>query len=154
MPAMTMVFQVRDRSILDTLKPGDKVKFRAVKDARKYTVTDLALAATAVSAGPLVDIGWDSQSRFQHGTPITPGKFVEACGTLEAGQAVQSSFEASAPLDFNIHYHLGKDVVFPAKQAQVARGRDRPAVALTQDYCWMWTNKGAAPVTLQLQLQR
>ena len=28
MPAMTMVFQVRDRSILDTLKPGDKVKFR------------------------------------------------------------------------------------------------------------------------------
>ena len=144
---MTMVFQVRDRSILDTLKPGDKVKFRAVNDAGKYTVTDLALAATAVSAGPLVDIGWDSQSRFQHGT-------VEACGTLEAGQAVQSSFEASAPLDFNIHYHLGKDVVFPAKQAQVARGRDRLAVALTQDYCWMWTNKGAAPVTLQLQLQR
>ena len=31
MPGMTMVFQVKDPTVLDTLKTGDKVKFRAEK---------------------------------------------------------------------------------------------------------------------------
>lgn len=41
MPAMTMVFVVKDKSLLERLKPGDKVRFRAVDDGGKYTVTDL-----------------------------------------------------------------------------------------------------------------
>lgn len=41
MPAMTMVFVVKDRSVLATLKPGDKVRFRAVLEAGQYTVTEL-----------------------------------------------------------------------------------------------------------------
>ena len=39
MPPMTMVFQVRDRAALDTLKEGDKVKFSAEKVNGAYTVT-------------------------------------------------------------------------------------------------------------------
>jgi Cu(I)/Ag(I) efflux system periplasmic protein CusF len=41
MPAMTMVFNVRDKTMLSSLKVGDKVKFKAVNDAGKYTVTEL-----------------------------------------------------------------------------------------------------------------
>jgi Cu(I)/Ag(I) efflux system periplasmic protein CusF len=41
MPGMTMVFQVKDKAMLDKLAPGDKVKFKAVNDAGKFTVTDL-----------------------------------------------------------------------------------------------------------------
>ena len=41
MPGMTMVFVVKDRAMLDTLKVGDKVKFKAINDAGKYTVTDI-----------------------------------------------------------------------------------------------------------------
>ena len=41
MPPMTMVFNVKDRALLDRLKTGDKVKFRAVQEAGKYTVVDL-----------------------------------------------------------------------------------------------------------------
>ena len=41
MPGMTMVFVVKDKAMLDTLKTGDKVKFRAINDAGKYTVTDI-----------------------------------------------------------------------------------------------------------------
>lgn len=33
MPAMTMVFQVRDATLLDAVKAGDKVLFRAIKEA-------------------------------------------------------------------------------------------------------------------------
>jgi len=39
MPAMTMVFQVADVSMLDKVKAGDKVLFKATKDGGKYTVT-------------------------------------------------------------------------------------------------------------------
>jgi Cu(I)/Ag(I) efflux system periplasmic protein CusF len=41
MPAMTMVFSVRDKAMLDKLKSGDKVRFKAVNEAGKFTVTEL-----------------------------------------------------------------------------------------------------------------
>lgn len=41
MPPMTMVFNVKDKALLDRLKTGDKVKFRAVQEAGKYTVVDM-----------------------------------------------------------------------------------------------------------------
>jgi Cu(I)/Ag(I) efflux system periplasmic protein CusF len=44
MPAMTMVFAVRDKAMLDKLKAGDKIKFKAVNDSGKYTVTELQTA--------------------------------------------------------------------------------------------------------------
>jgi Cu/Ag efflux protein CusF len=41
MPAMTMVFQVADPSVLDRVKTGDKVRFSADKVGGAYTVTQL-----------------------------------------------------------------------------------------------------------------
>ena len=41
MPAMTMVFGVKDKAMLDKLQPGDKVRFRAVDDGGKFTVTQI-----------------------------------------------------------------------------------------------------------------
>jgi Cu/Ag efflux protein CusF len=39
MPAMTMVFQVKDPAMLDQVKAGDKIKFQAEKIGGAYTVT-------------------------------------------------------------------------------------------------------------------
>lgn len=39
MPGMTMVFQVKDAALLDNVKIGDKVKFRAEKAGSAYVVT-------------------------------------------------------------------------------------------------------------------
>ena len=41
MPAMTMVFQVKDPAMLDKVKAGDKVKFQAEKVGGAYTVTKI-----------------------------------------------------------------------------------------------------------------
>lgn len=41
MPGMTMVFTVKDGVMLDKLKAGDKVKFRAISDGGKFTVTEI-----------------------------------------------------------------------------------------------------------------
>jgi Cu(I)/Ag(I) efflux system protein CusF len=44
MPAMTMVFQVKDSAMLDTVRTGDRVKFVADKDAGAYVVTRIEIA--------------------------------------------------------------------------------------------------------------
>jgi len=43
MPAMTMVFRVKDAAMLDQVKPGDKVRFIAEKSNGALTVTSLQL---------------------------------------------------------------------------------------------------------------
>ena len=44
MPPMTMVFQVKDPSLLERVKPGDKVKFDAEKVGGAYVVTKIEAA--------------------------------------------------------------------------------------------------------------
>lgn len=41
MPPMTMVFQVKDASLLDRVRVGDKVRFAAEKSASGYVVTEI-----------------------------------------------------------------------------------------------------------------
>ena len=41
MPAMTMVFQVKDPAMLDQVKAGDKIKFAADKAGGAYTITQI-----------------------------------------------------------------------------------------------------------------
>lgn len=44
MPPMTMVFRVKDASLMQSLKAGDKVRFRAEKLTEGLTVTQLEAA--------------------------------------------------------------------------------------------------------------
>ena len=44
MPGMTMVFQVQNPSLLETVQAGDKVRFVADKIDGKFTVTNLEVA--------------------------------------------------------------------------------------------------------------
>jgi Cu(I)/Ag(I) efflux system periplasmic protein CusF len=41
MPAMTMVFAVKDKAMLDKLQPGDKVRFAAINDSGKFILTEI-----------------------------------------------------------------------------------------------------------------
>ena len=41
MPGMTMVFGIKDVALLDGLKVGDKVKFKAEQSGTSITVTDI-----------------------------------------------------------------------------------------------------------------
>lgn len=44
MPGMTMVFTAKDKALLASVKPGDKVKFMVVSEAGKMVVTDIQAA--------------------------------------------------------------------------------------------------------------
>jgi len=41
MPPMTMVFRVKEPAMLDTLKAGDAIRFKAEKVGGNYTVTEV-----------------------------------------------------------------------------------------------------------------
>ena len=113
----------------------------------------LMVAASAANA-ELVDIQWSGDGNFQHSTAVAPGKFVEVCGRLAAGLQVRWQFEAAAPMDFNVHYHQDKEVIYPVKLSAVTSARDALDVRIAQDYCWMWSNRSAMSTRLTLNLQR
>ncbi len=41
MPAMTMVFQVRDKAMLDKLQVGARIQFQVINEGGKFVVTEL-----------------------------------------------------------------------------------------------------------------
>ena len=118
------------------------------------TAMACAMAQQASAASHIVEIAWGPDGAFGHGTSIEPGKFVEICGKLAPGDSVRWAFTASAPVDFNIHYHVGKAVEFPAKQSQVSSGQDTLQVAVREHYCWMWSNKSSGRTRIDVRLQR
>ena len=112
------------------------------------------LCSGTLAANHIVDVVWTPDGRFGHQAQIASGKFFEVCGKLTTGDKVRWTFTAAAPVDFNIHHHVGKEAVFHAKQSQVSAGGDTLNVTVPEVYCWMWTNKGSAPVSLTVQLGR
>ena len=112
-----------------------------------------SLTTTAARA-EVVEIVWDSAGIFERAIELEPGKFAEVCGRLGKGQAVAWSFRSGAPMNFNIHYHEGSSVVFPAKHDQTASLEGRLEAPTDQDYCWMWQNGSGAKNTLNVALRR
>jgi hypothetical protein len=124
------------------------------------SLVSLVLAAIAsvglcdLARAELVPVKWDAHGHFVREFRIEPGKFVEACEKLSKGTQVAWRFQSAVPLNFNVHYHVGKDVRFPANQDQVAALDGTLKVELEQDYCWMWTNKSADAAVLQVTFER
>ncbi len=97
----------------------------------------LILAACAVA--PLKESGL---------TQIKPAGVHEECASAKSGQKFLYSFYASAPVDFNIHYHAGEKIFYPFERRGVTRD-DGTYVPDHEDiYCLMWTNNQKTMATL------
>jgi hypothetical protein len=114
----------------------------------------LAILCSTAARADIIDIAWNEQGRFERRVSVAPGKFAEVCGKLARADSVAWRFDASGPLNFNIHYHEGKDVRYPERRDALAGASGRLQVALDQDYCWMWTNKSGQAVDLNVLLTR
>ena len=80
---------------------------------------------------------------------IKPRSVAEECFTLPGGQSIGYVFESSAPMDFNIHFHRGNDVLYPVKIDAMRSAADRFAASSTEEYCLMWTNRTLETVTVK-----
>jgi hypothetical protein len=122
------------------------------KNALRFAL--LLLTTASAAQAQMVAIDWDSADRFRSAAPIRAGKVLEACAALGAGESVAWTFDSHAPLDFNIHYHDAKKVVYPVEPSALARASGMLVAPVRQDYCWMWTNPNAADSDLVFTLHR
>ena len=83
---------------------------------------------------------------------LEPKKVHEECQRLEAGDKRTWHWKSSSAVDFNIHYHRDKEVVFPVKR-DAMRGDGGSFTAKTgEDYCWMWTARNS-PAKLEAHIK-
>lgn len=85
---------------------------------------------------------------------LAPGAFDELCFELGAGQSMRYTFDADAPLDFNLHWHRGNQLAFPVKITGVARLGGAFRSPGKEAYCLMWTNRNRVAVPLRARIDR
>lgn len=95
----------------------------------------LALALAACAAQPTIVPGKVREVKAQ---PLPPYQMHEECAKLQTGDRLEYSFDADAPLHFDIHYHEGKAVIIPLTRDNVKTGRGEFNVLLAQEYCLVW----------------
>jgi hypothetical protein len=112
----------------------------------KLPALALSLLTCTALASP-VDGGGKARE-FSH--DLKPGGVAEECLRLPAGRSRGFEWSASAPVDFNIHYHRGNDVTYPVKANRQRAGKGRFTATAAEDYCWMWTAGDATRITGRL----
>lgn len=113
----------------------------------------IGVSGIGISHAEIIHVDWADRA-FAHTSTIAPTKFLEVCARLKHGETIAWQFKGSAATDFNLHYHVGKQVTYPQKRKGVTRATGKLAVTMDQDYCWMWSNKGGEPVNLSVKLKK
>ena len=106
---------------------------------------NIAIALLVLTASALVRAGDDQPIRLD----IAAGKVAEVCMPLQAGDTLAWEFKASAATDFNLHQHVGKEVLMPVKRTAVSQERAQHKVDRRNDWCLMWTAPAGQAVTVE-----
>ena len=113
-----------------------------------------ALAVSPIGAKEhIVEATWSPAGEFKAELSMAPGKFKEVCVPLKQGDRVEWSFSSRFPTDFNVHYHVGKETVYPVKTEGRASGQGTLEVAVSEVHCWMWKAR-AEPLVMSTSLKR
>ncbi len=132
------------------------IRSKTVKLASRLAISGL-IGVSGISLGYAGGIGniidWENRA-FEKSASIAPKKSLEICGAFDKAEAITWQFKGSAATDFNIHYHVGKNVNYPKKSKGTQAASGKFVIPVDQTYCWMWTNKGSEPVTLNVTLKK
>ena len=101
----------------------------------------------------LIEVAWSGDGDYKAELRIAAGKFKELCVPLKKGERIEWSFSSPVDTSFNIHYHVGSDVSYPAKVDGIRAAQGALEVKADQEYCWLW-KAGAEPAQLAASLKR
>jgi hypothetical protein len=111
------------------------------------------LGRPAAATEHLVEVARGEMGDYKADLQIPAGKFKELCVSLKKGERVEWAFASPVDTSFNIHYHVGASVSYPAKVDGIRAARGTLEVALDQDFCWLWkAGSQPAPVSASLKL--
>ena len=71
---------------------------------------------------------------------IKPGGILEECRIVSPNQELVYSFQAAMPVDFNLHYHHEKKVLYPVSKKRIFDLEGTFSPEEKYNYCLMWTN--------------
>lgn len=81
-----------------------------------------------------------------------PGEFVELCARLKQVLGLTWTFATDGPLDFNTHFHVADEVMYPERMTAMRAAQGRLVPGGDQQFCWMWSNPSRAALTVRLRL--
>ena len=120
---------------------------------RKVIAAMACTSLAASAAAELIEVKLTPGESTERRLAVAPGKFTELCSVLNRGQVILWQFRADPATDFNIHYHVGKQVEYPERREQVRVASGRLAIEIDQTYCWMWTSRSGTVVAVDIALQ-
>jgi hypothetical protein len=95
---------------------------------------------------PLVCQAQQSEKSIEVILPVK--KVHEECMQLSVGQKLTFSYQANAELEFNLHFHQGKEVTTPLS-GKYSNYSNTYAATEKNDFCLMWQNKNSKPTKFQ-----
>ena len=107
------------------------------------------LGATACSAR--AHDASSTGSEIRKTVELPAGEFHEECLDLSRRQRLHYAFSSAQPVEFNIHYHRGKDIVYPVRLKNIRSLKSVFTPPRDEGYCMMWTNSRRNGVKLQYQ---
>lgn len=114
------------------------------------TTLGLLLAGT-LHAEELI---WIKDGKYAGTQELAPGKFVELCGNIAAGERYAWKFDATGKVHFDIHYHVEDLVGKPAVLEGVREGASTFDAKTKQDYCWTWRNRTKESVKVTAHINK
>jgi hypothetical protein len=84
---------------------------------------------------------------------INPSKLHEECIELTPRDVLFYAFKSFEPVDFNIHYHEERNIVYPVLKKGSSAEEGKFYADKEQTYCLMWTNIQTNPVRLTYEFR-
>ena len=110
------------------------------------------LAEASPAQRQLVEVTLPDDRPLVRQLTAPPGEFIELCTRLQAGAVLDWAFESEAPVGFNIHFHLEGTVRYPEGISAVTAAKGRLTPVASHDYCWQWSNPGAASANIRVRI--
>jgi hypothetical protein len=86
----------------------------------------------------------DKQDNYVVSVTLEPKATHEECVAMKDGEKRRYHWKSSAPVDFNIHYHVDPEIFYPVKRDGMRGDGGTFTAKRTIEHCWMWTARGTA----------
>lgn len=71
---------------------------------------------------------------------ITPNALHERCFDMQPTQQLLYSYKSSAAVDFDLHYHIDKNIIYPIRKKNQIHADEVFTANETREYCLLWKN--------------
>jgi hypothetical protein len=124
------------------LAPGLRTEEHMRARTRMIGTVMAFVAAAAAAAEPTAEQTAERR--------LAAGKAAEVCLPLRAGSTLHWRFSADAALDFNLHHHVGTEVLMPVQRRGVRADAGQQAIDRDNDWCLMWTSPKTRGATVRV----